>query len=319
MAIGKISSIVPTADPKVQNMTNSLAAKGKSRYPGTGVYYFPKKDISGRYLTGLDENAPELLKEFPDEKELKAKKKEIKERRERLERATGLDLSSRSSFWNYSLYTSRDLAHIQPVRLHEGENTFNFANALEEINFYFLRYCDDIAVSYESYVRGDKGPGVRFYVHDEDVESKRIFDRKKRINEASAVNESLSPDKRKKIAILMDIPIADNTLETTVYNLIDDKIKESEYKSGKFRGSSPLNLFLSLTELEAKELNTRFLVEEALKYNVYRVRAGGGIYEGERKVSDNKDEMLKFLMDDNHQEDRIALEKTLKNKKLIVV
>lgn len=317
MSIGKISAIPITPDPAIQSMTNSLAAAGKTRYPGTGAYFYPQKDTAGRYKTGLDENAPDILM-IEDERERKAAQKRIKDKRKRLEDVTGFDLSPKSSFWNYTKYTSEDQAHVQAVRLGEGDTLFDFSKPINEINFTWLRECDDIAVSYESYIRGDKGPGVRFYVHDEEIETKRTFDRKKAINDAIAANNELSPDKRKKIAILMGLSIADNTPETTVYNILDDQLKETEYKSGRFRGMSPVRLFNDFLKMDNRLLNTKFLVEEAIKYNVYRMRADG-IYEGEYKINDSQQDLVTFLINDDHQEELIALEKKVKAKKVLAV
>lgn len=318
MAIGKITSIVKSSNSGIKTMTNSLASHNKSRYPGTGSFYLPSISPSGRYRTGLDEDAPEIEK-IVDTKERDAEKKRIKEKRKRLEKATGFDLSPTSKFWNYSLYTYQDQAHVQPIKLVDGDNLFDFSNPIDEINFSWLRQCDTIATSYEAYKRGEKGPEVRFYVHDDEVEGKRKYDRKKEINEAVIANDNLSPEKRKKVAYLMGLGVAENTSEDIVYNIVDDQLKETEFKEGKFKGLSPVRMFMNLVEMESKILNNKFLVEEAVRYNVYRVRAGGALYEGEIKIADNQEALVSTLCNEDHQEELIALNKKVKSKKLAVV
>ena len=43
------------------------------------------------------------------------------------------------------------------------------------------------------------------------------------------------------------------------------------------------------------------------------------IYEGEYEVAMDEEELLKYLVDEDHQEDLIVLEKKLKTKKLASV
>lgn len=314
MAIGKITPIKIEPSQGIKTMSNSLAAIGKNRYPGCGIVFYPKRLITGKFQTGLDEESREILS-IQDPKERKAEQKRITEKRKRLEDYTGLDLSPRSSYWNYALYTDMDPAHVQPITLMDKANVFDLSNPYAELAFTWLKECDLIAPSYEAYLRGDKGPSVLFYVDDEEVENNRAFQRKQRINKAIIANDTLSPDKRKKIAILMGLGITDNTPEQTVYNIIDDSLKETEFKSGKYKGLSPVNKFMEFVELDNKFLNAKFLVDESIRFNIYRERADG-LYEGERKVFNSATELVNNLCSDDYQEQLIALERRVKSKKI---
>ena len=74
-----------------------LGKYGRSVFPGTFQVFQPYCTPSGRWYTGLDEDDPDLRKMNPEDYD--AKKAEIKEKRETLERLTGLDLSATSKYW----------------------------------------------------------------------------------------------------------------------------------------------------------------------------------------------------------------------------
>ena len=136
--MARIAKILPLPSaPKQGEMTmkNALAEKGYMRHPGTGIGIVPVQGIDGKYLTGLDPEANYIRRMKmvnPEAAELEAKI--VKERKERLEAITGLDLGPRSEYYagvygekfNTGLVASR-------VKLVDGENVYNFANPHKEI------------------------------------------------------------------------------------------------------------------------------------------------------------------------------------------
>jgi len=317
MAIGKITPVTYEPDKKIKSMTNSLAAAGKSRYPGTGMYFFPKKFPNGRYATGLDENATSILS-IQDEKLRKQIQEEVKQKRKRLEDATGFNLAPDSPYWNYSLYTDQDQAHVQPVKLYDKKNVFDLTNPINEVTFTWLKECDYIAPSYEDYMSGRFGPDIRFYVEDDEVETTIKFNRKKEINDAVIANNKLTPDKRKKIAVLLGLHVAENASDDAVFVILDDYIKEADTKRNT-KLTSNVRQFMDLISVEAKLLNIKYTIKEALDYNVYRTRVGGSIYEGETRIADNESDLVIKLSNPDMQEDLLLLQRQVKNKKMLVL
>jgi len=62
-------------------------------------------------------------------------------------------------------------------------------------------------------------------------------------------------------------------------------------------------------------LHVRDLIKQAVTHSVYRVKAGR-IYKGEAEIAKTEEDLVKFLIDEDHQEDLLTLEDDLKNKKL---
>ena len=58
-------------------------------------------------------------------------------------------------------------------------------------------------------------------------------------------------------------------------------------------------------------------MKQAISHSVYRMRPDGKIYEGEYEVAKDEDTLVKFLADEENQEELITLEQKLKSKKLI--
>ena len=287
MSIGKICSILQDTakSSPIKTMASSLAERGKTRYPGTGVYFLPFRNRNGRYRTGMDDLDPEISK---DKNEIKRRK----ELREEMERFTGLDLSATSSYWNFSAGSSSGNSnHVNPVKLIDGENIFNLSDPFQRITFLWLKERPDIASSLQAYKLGKYPRDTMFYVYDEELENELAYNKKKEVNEAIRKLEQMAPDRRKKVARLMGLPARDDDKEMIVYNMLDTRIKEGEFKEGEFKGSSALMVFNNFADMETSMLYIRDLVQQAISLGIYRVRNGGKIYEGEVIVSDTRDEL----------------------------
>ena len=49
---------------------------------------------------------------------------------------------------------------------------------------------------------------------------------------------------------------------------------------------------------------------------LHRVKPNGRIYQGEYEVAIDEESLVKYLMDDDHQDDVLTLEQSLKTKKI---
>lgn len=317
--LGKISPIKKEVRSSILTMQSELAKHGYNRLPGTWVMKFPYKEVSGKYRTGLDPDAA-YIQRIEDKTERELEIQRVSELRKELERELGLDLSPTSKFWNYSLKNDTDPSvFVEPAKLYDKDNVFDLSIPWQALTFAWLRVHPTIASSYSAWERGEYPPDTQFYVADEELENKILYSKKKLINDAIITFEKMDPDKRKKVARLMGLPVTDDTQETIVYNLVDSAFKQTEYKVGQYKGLTPVEVFTRFAKMSDALINVKDTVKQALTHSVYRYTSGGKIYKGEFKVADSEEEAVKYLMDEDHQDDLIQLQEDIKAKKLLEV
>lgn len=319
--IGKISAIKRDySSANSDSPEKSLAQRGMTRFPGTSEFKYPYKEIDGRYRTGLDEKAM-YIKRIQDPVEQKVEIDRVIKLRKKLEDAIGnIDLSPKSDFWNYAKSTSvNDELHVQPVKLMDGDNLFDFSNPFQELNFAWLRVHPTIASSYQAWERGECLADTKFYVADEDIEVAVTFKKKQLINKAIAKFDSMTPEKRRRVARLLGLPVAESSKDDFVYNQVDNLLKQQEFKSGKFQGLSTVEVFNRFADMKENLLHIRDLIKQATIHGIYKIKPNGKIYEGENEIAKEEDELIKYLADEDHQDDLLTLEGKLKIKKIAAV
>ena len=318
---GKISTIKREYNSsQLQTMDSGLAQKGMTRIPGTGVFKYPYKELDGKYRTGLDPDAAYIRRiQDPTERELEVER--VTALRKRLENEIGdIDLGPRSKFWNYGLSLSPDdQTHVQAVKLMDGDNYFDLSNAFQEIAFSWLRVHPTIASSYQAWERGEYPADTQFYVVDDEIENAVIFKKKQLINKAIVKFDSMTPEKKRKVARLLGLPVSEDTKEEVVYNQVDNILKQTEFKNGKYSGLNPVEVFNRFADMKENLLHIQDLVKQAISHSVYRVKANGKVYEGEFEIAKDEQELIKFLADDDNQDELLVLEGKLKTKKLASV
>jgi uncharacterized protein (DUF2164 family) len=316
--IGKISTLKKEYNnSQLQTMQGGLATKGLTRIPGTGVFKYPYKELDGQYRTGLDANAG-YIRRISDPLEREMEIERVTALKAKLEIALGdVNLGPRSSFWNYGLSTStEDVLHVQAVKLTDGDNYYDLGNPFQELAFSWLRVHPTIASSYQAWERGDYPADIQFYVADDEIENAIIFKKKQLINKAISKFDAMTPEKKKKVARLLGLPISDDSKEEVVYNLVDNILKETEFKGGKFQGLSTVEVFNRFADMKENLLHIKDLVKQAVTHSVYRVKPNGRIYEGDYEIAVDEDALIKFLADDDNQDELLTLEGKLKTKKL---
>lgn len=316
--IGKISTLKKEYNnSQLQTMQGGLSQKGMTRVPGTGVFKYPYRELDGQYRTGLNPNAS-YIKRIGDELERKIEIERVTDLKTKLENALGgIDLGPRSAFWNSGLTTSDyDMAHVQPMKLLDGDNYFDFANPMLELAFSWLRVHPTIASSYQAWERGEFPADTQFYVVDDELESTILFKKKQIVNKAISKFDSMGPDKKQKVARLLGLPVTSDTKEEVVYNLVDNLLKDVEFKTGKYQGLSTIEVFTRFADMKENLLHVRDLVKQATLHSIYRLKPNGKVYEGEFEIAKDEDDLIKFLVDDNNQDELLTLEQKLKMKKL---
>ncbi len=315
--IGKISTIKKEYNnSQLQTMQGGLAQKGYTRIPGTGVFKYPYKELDGQYRTGLDPKAA-YIRRISDPLEREMEIERVTELRQKLEDALNVDLGPRSQFWNYGLSTSVDDAlHVQPVKLLDGDNFFDLSMPLQELAFSWLRVHPTIASSYQAWERGEYPADIQYYVADDEIENKVVFKKKQLINKAIIKFDAMTPEKKKKVARLLGLPVSDDSKEEAVYNQVDNLLKQTEFKNGKYQGLNPIEVFNRFADMKENLLHIKDLVKQAIAHSVYRVRPNGRLYEGEFEIAADEDELVKFLADEDNQDQLLTLEGKLKSKKI---
>jgi hypothetical protein len=318
---GKISTIKREYNnSQLQTMDSGLSQKGFTRIPGTGVFKYPYKELDGKYRTGLDPDATYIKRiQDPTEKELEIER--VTNLKEKLENEIGdIDLGPRSKFWNYGLSLSPDdQTHVQAVKLLDGDNYFDLSNAFQEIAFSWLRVHPTIASSYQAWERGEYPADTQFYVVDDEIENTVIFKKKQLINKAIVKFDSMTPEKKRKVARLLGLPVSEDSKEEIVYNLVDNVLKQTEFKNGKYSGLNPVEVFNRFADMKESLLHIKDLVKQAVAHSVYRIKPNGKVYEGEYEIAKDEEDLIKFLADDDNQDELLTLEGKLKTKKLASV
>ena len=318
---GKISTIKKEYNnSQLQTMQGGLASKGMTRIPGTGVFKYPYKELDGQYRTGLDANAS-YIRRIADPLEKQLETERVTALRAKLESMLGdIDLGPRSKFWNYGLSTSvDDQLHVQPVKLMDGDNYYDLDIPFQELAFAWLRVHPTIASSYQAWERGEYPADIQFYVVDDEIENAIVFRKKQLINKAISKFDAMTPDKKKKVARLLGLPVTEDTKEEVVYNQVDNILKQTEFKTGKFSGLSTVEVFNRFADMKEQLLHIRDLIKQAITHSVYRVKPNGRIYEGEYEIAVDEDALIKFLADEDNQDELLTLEGKLKTKKLAAI
>ena len=318
---GKISTIKREYNSsQLQTMDSGLAQKGMTRIPGTGVFKYPYKELDGKYRTGLDPDAA-YIRRIKDDTERELEVERVTTLRKRLEDEIGdIDLGPRSKFWNYGLSLSPDdQTHVQAVKLMDGDNYFDLSNAFQEIAFSWLRVHPTIASSHQAWERGEYPAETQFYVVDDEIENAVIYKKKQLINKAIVKFDSMTPEKKRKVARLLGLPVSEDSKEEVVYNLVDNVLKQTEFKNGKYSGLSPVEVFNRFADMKEALLHIKDLVKQAVTHSIYRVKPNGKVYEGEFEIAKDEEDLVKFLADDDNQDELLVLEGKLKTKKLAAI
>ncbi len=311
---GKLSPIKKTYSSEIQSVEKSLADKGLYRAPGTFRVFTPSK-FGINYKTGIDKKAQymqRLQKSYPEK--YKEEVEFIDMALDKLQNFYGkdIDFSPTSDVWN--AYSDKEGLHITPVKAGNEDIYFDFNDPMGFLNYCWIRVENTVAPSLEAFNRGDY-PDAQYYIADDEAENKLAYNRKKIVNKAIVDFEGLSVTKKRRVSRLMGLPVTDETSEEQVYILMDNALKQSEFKDGVHRGLSTVNVFNDIVQLSDDKIEITDLVNQALNYNIYRIGVGGKITEGGKTIAQTKEELIEFLSEDANQMDKLALERRVKEKK----
>lgn len=217
---------------------------------------------TGKYATGLTE-----------------------EDRERLEKATGFDLSpvyipgKIHPFWGDK---------ISRVTLEHRTNLFDTSNPLDEIKVKILKASDLVANSQKEYEEG-LFPYAQFVIFDEAEEVERKASKLALRNQAIVELNKLTQDKKAELVqILLGLPVRKQSLE-----YIDLKLNEALESEGAEK-------VLFLIKRNKKETFLHALILEAIHKNILK-REASGIYYMEESLGFDENDAIAYLLDSKNQ------------------
>jgi hypothetical protein len=319
--MGKVIKISPIrkefTNSKFKTQEGAYAAHGYVRHPGTKSLLTPVMEADGRYRTGLDKNSP-YVRSLPD-KERDDELEWIKETTNELEEIygkwdaqnrLGINLSPRSPIWN--VYSDEPIK-ATAIPLANNDIFLNTDQAQDLLDWCWVKRHPRIARSLESYHRGDC-PDCQYYIADDEAEARIQYKKNKLINKAIVDFEALTPTRAIQIARLMGLPVTDFSTQEAVYNLVDSKLKEADFKDGEFEGLPVITVFNSILALTSDELHVKDVVKQAMTMNIYRKGTGDKIVEGTEVIAVNRDALIKHLLDPQNQKELLALEIRVKQR-----
>lgn len=284
-----------------RSLEGSLFTNGYSFIPGTTKKFYPRVDSRGVIRTGLDENAVKL-RAIEDLDVQEHERERIKKLKTYYESILDESLEPISTFY--------EEIKENGYTLEDGDNIFNMENPREAVNFYWLLETEMVANSMEDIESGKSdGALVRFYVHDDLIESKTSFERKKRINSAIAALDKMTAIKRKKVQKLLGLGLPADSSEEEVYNALDEYLRIP----ATALQSDPINAFKKITSYSEDTLAAKSLIRDLIDNNIIRVK-GSVVYEGEHVWSKSVEEFELFLTDPKNSEIYESFKDKLKNK-----
>jgi hypothetical protein len=96
-------------------------------------------------------------------------------------------------------------------------------------------------------------------------------------------------------------------------------LKQTEFKNGKYSGLNPVEVFNRFADMKEDLLHIKDLVKQAVAHSIYRIKPNGKVYEGEYEIAKDEEDLIRFLADDDNQDELLVLEGKLKTKKLASV
>lgn len=273
-----------------------LTEHGLTRFPGTRVL-IPLSKRGDRYITGIDENDPDL-DNIQDDKQRSKEKEVLSKKRIRLAQELGLKPAELEA-------TNAEFWDKQSIKLGDGENYVDKGTPQGEIQYAWLLKTGKIA---RNEIEAMRNPDFEWFIEDESVEVEISFKLKKFINKASKVLDELSIEKQRKIGRLLEQPISELSTEEQAFSVLDTFIKDEKRpeNSQKFLDTVAMNDELS----EAK-----LLIKDAIRHGVFKKDLKTKLI---RFGSDNKIESdwEDFLVDPMNQADLIAVQHRIKEERL---
>lgn len=307
LKMNSLISIKPYSDPNIVNM--GLENYGLALFEGTSqeesiMYLDPTGNGKKRYITGLNEFAPEVQALPIDEKE--AKIKDIRECVAKIERYFGNNIDPKDkNFWdkvetarvnNYDFWESITIKlSNSPIYLDPVNDIYDLIKlkAIEAGGFSL------IATSLEDVIR-KSSKGVKFYLDKlEDTVTTKTELKKVRNKALAELNKlyETNIDKLFLVCKVIDANSAQykkNTPNDVYYDNMDNYINGYGVETNKRKAAKE---FLDVVNLDFETLKLRAIVKDATYYNLIGLKGDGNIYHlrSNTMLGKNPSEVVEYL------------------------
>ena len=266
------------------------------KYVGAKDYITPGTGPDGKIITGLDENALDIIR-MEDAGEKKKLQASIKKEREELERLLGRELDVTSDFWDEFFFIVEDGVTLDPTNpMHRVVEKFLIANKKVAPNEEAI---EDSEGEYSNCL-------FFFYREEEEVDktAKNSLKKDRAVAKLVNVNEN-SPERLVKIYSYLFGYDAKNEVSPTQAYV---KIKEMLDVTDKNTLTQNIEKVLAVLNLKPEELNTKLVLDKAIKKRI--VTTKGNIYRrGDIILGNDYDEALDYLMSPENSAELVSLKK----------
>lgn len=287
-----------------RTIESSLFKNGHAFIPNTLRTFLPKVDARGAVRTGLDPDAIKVKAIFDPELR-KQERERIETLKAYYESILGESLDPTSEFFK----EVKDRGYA----LEDGDNVFDLSNPQQAITYYWLMETGMIAGSLDDIESGKLDPSiVKFYVHDDDMDAKLKFEKKRKANEARVRLDQMSTVERSRVAKLLGLGVSFNTKSEDVYNILDDYLS----KSSSQLGLDPIETFNKTASMSSDLIEVKSFVIDLTRTNIIRIK-GSIVMEGNQVWAKTVEEFELLLLDKANKEVYDAFKDKLKNKVVI--
>lgn len=266
------------------------------KYVGAKDYITPGTGPDGKIITGLDENALDIIR-MEDAGEKKKLQASIKKEREELERLLGRELDVTSDFWDEFFFIVEDGVTLDPTNpMHRVVEKFLIANKKVAPNEEAI---EDSEGEYSNCL-------FFFYREEEEVDktAKNSLKKDRAVAKLVNVNEN-NPERLVKIYSYLFGYDAKNEVSPTQAYV---KIKEMLDVTDKNTLTQNIEKVLAVLNLKPEELNTKLVLDKAIKKRI--VTTKGNIYRrGDIILGNDYDEALDYLMSPENSAELVSLKK----------
>lgn len=265
------------------------------KYVGAKDYIPTAAGPDGKIITGLDENALDVLR-IEDPKERKKKQESIKKKREELERLLGRDLDVTADFWDTFYVIVEDGIILDPTNpMHQLIETFLIANK-------------KVAPSEDVIADDDDYANCLFYFYRETEEvtktAKKAMDKDSAVAKLYTIAEQ---NPAKLINIYSYVFGYDAKTEVTPSSAYV-KIKELLDVTDERELSKNIKKISDVLKMKPEELNTKLVLDKAVKKRV--ITSKGNIYRrGDIILGNNYDEALEYLLSPENSAELASLKR----------
>lgn len=278
-------------NPSAGNL--GLEKEGRSKFPGCVDVVQPAIGRDGRWKTGMDEFAVEVLS-IRDQKIREEKQKAIIAERTSLEDLTGFDLGAKSKFWETYF------VEINPNR------DLDLTIAKDRIAYHVILASGAAAPS----IRETEDPlynSAKYYVFRDFEDVSDRVEKKDRLATAMVELKKLlnKPERAIQMAQFLDLNVSAVTPPENVKDILYTFI-ENDAKLNS------VNRFLDAVSKSPEEIGVKLTFAEALKLGVIRQRDGlyqrGNITLGKASASN---EAIEFLMDPKNSGELLSIQEEI--------